>query len=228
MPKEIRTIIFFTFVLIILCFLSVIIFTLPAFDKSLNLTTTSNIGSSIGGITAPIIGIISSILLYIALSKQVESNIDQRLKNESDIIFLLLNQLDNEIETFYTKSTRGKEEFKYTGIEGLNHFTREFRHNYDKEKFDFTFTAFYEANQILLILKSFKLIEKRIKITTLSNDLKSIFIQKANLYYKCRLKEPLLNISIAVDKHPHLKDETTDEIQRFLNEQNSNNSVLVE
>lgn len=216
MPKEIRTILLFTFILIILCFLSVIVFTLPAFHESLNLTSTSNIGSSIGGITAPIIGIITSILLYITLSKQVQSNIDQRLKNESDIIFLLINQLDNEVATFYTKYNQGKQEFRYTGVEGLNHFAREFRYEYDKHNFDFTFKAFYEANQIILILRSFKLIEKRIELASLSTNLKEVFSQKLDSFYECRLKEQLLNISVAVDEYPQLKDNTTEEIQSFL------------
>jgi hypothetical protein len=216
MPKEIRTIFIFSVVLILICFLSIILFTLPTFHKSLNLTSTSNIGDSIGGITAPIIGIVTSILLYITLSKQVESNIDQRLKSESDIIFLLINQLDNEVATFYTKFTQAKQEFKYTGVEGLNHFTREFRYEYDKRSFDFTFKAFYEANQILLILKSFKLIERRIELAALSNDLKMVFEQKLEIYFQCKLKEQLLNIIAAIDEHPHLKDEITEEIQDFM------------
>jgi len=35
---------------------------------------TGTIGDTIGGITAPIIGLISTILLYLALIKQIESN----------------------------------------------------------------------------------------------------------------------------------------------------------
>src|SRR5438094_10642803 len=100
---------------LVLCFIAVIFFTLPAFVQQLNLSDKSNIGSAIGGITAPIIGIGTAILLYLAFMKQVESNRDQKLKNESDIIFLLMGQLNNEVEQFYHSYSKGEKEFRYTG-----------------------------------------------------------------------------------------------------------------
>lgn len=211
-----RKILLFSIVMILLCFLSVIIFTLPSFLQQLNLTTKANIGSAIGGVTAPLIGIISSILLYMALTKQVESNIDQRVKNESDVIFVLINQLDTEISNFYTKTTQGDKETKKTGVEALNDFTMEFRYHYLLNTFDFTFTAFFEANQLLLIMRSYQLINKRIEIASLSKDIKALFQKKLDALYDCKLKNPLNNISIAIDEHPNMKDEITNEIQSFL------------
>lgn len=211
----------FSVVVILLCFLAVIIFTLPSLIGQFNLSTKGNIGDAIGGITAPLIGIISSILLYMALSRQVESNIDQRLKNESDIIFLLLNQLDSEISNFYFKYNEGKEgkekeEIKYYGIEGLNEFTRKFRWKYKLNDFDFTFKRLYEANQILLIIRSYILIEKRIELSSLSHDLKKLFNNKLKAIYDCRLKNPFKNINVAFEEHVKMKDEVTDEIQGFI------------
>ena len=69
---------------------------MPAIWDRLDLTNTSSIGDTIGGITAPLLGIISIIFLYLTLNRQIDSINDQKLKNESDIIFMLLNQLENE------------------------------------------------------------------------------------------------------------------------------------
>jgi hypothetical protein len=68
-------IIIFPLILIVVSFVSVIVFTFPSFIEHLDFTTKSNIGKTIGGITAPIIGIASSILLFLTLNQQIKSNI---------------------------------------------------------------------------------------------------------------------------------------------------------
>ena len=216
MNKESRIIVFLIVTLTALCFLAVFIFTLPNFYKNLNLTTTGSIGDSIGGMTAPVIGIISSILLYLTLSRQIETITDQKLKNESDIIFLLINQLDAEIASFYTKKNHGSQIIKYYGVEGLNHFTDDFQSEDYSNESNITFKDFFESKQILLILKSFKLIENRIEIANLSYELKNLFKEKLHYFFECRLKDWLNNISIAIDKNPNLVDEITSEIQQFM------------
>ena len=87
-------IVLFSIIAVLLSFMGVIVFTQPALNQQLNVSDKGNIGSAIGGITAPIIGIGTAVLLYLAFMKQVESNKEQRFKNESDVIFLLLNQLN--------------------------------------------------------------------------------------------------------------------------------------
>lgn len=218
-----KQILFFFIVICILSFISVVIFTLPYFGW-LGLNDNANIGSTIGGITAPVIGITSSILLYMALTKQTESNNDQKLKSESDIIFLLINQLDIEVNMFYYKFNQTKggltTHYKYTGVEGLNEFSREFG-NYDIESFDFTFKAFYEANLILLIIRSFELIEKRINMSPLSDELKGLFKKKLETYYNYVLHNPLNKLSKTFEEFPKMKDAVTEEIQKFLTERKS-------
>lgn len=100
-----KKILILSLLLIALSFFSVLLFTSPAVWHRLNLTNTSSIGDTIGGITAPLLGITSTIFLYLTLNKQIDSINDQKLKNESDIIFLLLNQLDNEYNQIYVGET---------------------------------------------------------------------------------------------------------------------------
>lgn len=213
-----KKILFLAFVIISFCFISIFIFCLPSFVQIFDLSKNakSNIGSAVGGITAPVIGIFSSILLYLALTRQTQSNINQRLKNESDIIFLLLNQLDSEVASFYSKYKQGKEEFKFYGLEGINEFTEEFRYNSDYNNADFTFKDLFESNQLLLIVRTYKLVEVRIKMSELSEDLKYLFQSKLNAFFDCKMKRPLQNICEKIELQHNMKDEVTDEIQEFI------------
>jgi hypothetical protein len=219
MKVNLKPIIVFTLGLIALCFLAVWLFTLPTFFQPFNLTNKSNIGSTIGGITAPVIGIFSAVFLYLALTRQTEANSQQKLKDESDVIFLLLDQLDREIGLFYTTVNKGKEEIRHTGIEGLNKFCFEYRFEWNTLHKDdnYTFKVFYEAGLILLVIESFLLVEKRIELATLNDDIKNLFKSKANIYYEYLLKIPLSHLSEAFEMYPNQKDETTRKIQDFVN-----------
>ena len=215
MKKLNSQILLFSVIITILCFVSVFIFTLPPFFNQFNLSDKGNIGDTLGGITAPVIGIISAILLYLALTKQIESNNEQRLKNESDIIFLLINQLNSEIEQFIHTFSQGEKEFKYTGIDGLNKFIKSFKdHNFNN--FTFTFKAYFESKHILLLIRSYNLIEDRIKLSSLSTDMKELFNKKLQSIYYSVLRFPLTGIIKVISKHEKMKDEVTEEIELFL------------
>lgn len=213
MRKPIQQILIFSLIMVFCCFAATLLFTFPAFTSRLNLTSTGNIGSTIGGITAPVIGIITSIFLYLTLSRQIEANSEQRLKNESDIIFLLLNQLNNEINMFYYKVSKSSTEVKFTGIEALNEFARAFA---TFQSTNFSFKDFYQSGQVLIIIRSYKLIEERIKISNLSIEMKTLFQSKLLVFYDCILRYPLEQIVEQVDNSSFLKDEVTDEIQSFI------------
>jgi len=217
MKKTNTQIIIFTIILICLCFLSTVIFTAPAFIDSLNLTAKNNIGGAIGGITAPIIGIVSSILLYLALTRQTESIVDQRIKNESDIIFFLINQLDGELNNFYHKFKKGNEEKKYIGLEALVDYCRDYRYEFDIKQFEdkpqYTFKTWPEASQIVLMVDSFNLIVKRIEISVLSEEMKELLQTKVYSYYNYKLRYSLSTLSKAFDIYPHQKDRYTAKIQ---------------
>jgi hypothetical protein len=217
-----KTIIIIIILTVITCFLSVWIFTSHAFVNNLSLSSSdkANIGSAIGGITAPIIGLFSTILLILTLNKQIDSYNDQKLKNESDIIFALINQLETELSNFYhTYTTRNtskegeviKNEIRMTGVEALNEWTRQFRRNHNSVKDTFKFGHFYQSNQLLLLIHSFQLVQKRIDIAFVRNDIQYLFLQKLNSFYECRLYYPLKKISEAMQIYPSASDIISDE-----------------
>lgn len=61
-------------------------FTLPSAFPNWNLSDTGNIGETIGGITAPIFGLLGAVLIYLSFQAQIEANRVQLKKMEEDKI----------------------------------------------------------------------------------------------------------------------------------------------
>lgn len=214
MNSIIKKLITLTVALLALSFFCVLLFTSPALWERLNLTNTSSIGDTIGGITAPLLGIVSAILLYLTLNRQIESINDQKLKNESDIIFMLINQLDTEYNQIYTTISEKDVKYKIYGHEALTQYSDsvfKFYNNQDKRKF----SDYYIADHVLLVIRSFKLIEQRIEMSNLSLELKKTFSDKLQTFYLCKLNESLFKLTQLFKRVMALNDSYTVEIEEF-------------
>lgn len=121
MPKSDRNaiiIVICAFAAIIVC---PILFTGPALANFLCFTETGQIGDTIGGITAPIVGLCSILLLYYTLKEQINFNKDQAKDNrvsqllsiQSDII-----QMNERIKFKFKKNLSGSssEEVEVSGL----------------------------------------------------------------------------------------------------------------
>ena len=90
--------------LIILCIILVIIapflFSLPALCPCFDFSNTGEIGSTIGGITQPFIGVLSIYLLFITLKEQVEINKKNLQHQDFDNALTLINNIDNDLKAF--------------------------------------------------------------------------------------------------------------------------------
>jgi hypothetical protein len=234
----IRSILAYSILAVVFCFVVVWMFTQPTIFSGFDLTSPSkaNIGSVIGGITAPVFGLLSTVLLIITLNKQIESIKEQKLKNESDLIHSLIIQMENELQNVYYKyneektegNERNKTTHRFSGVEAINEFTHRFRYEFIKNKWDFTFRQFYQAHQILLIVRSYKLIVEKIESSALLEDTRLLFIQKVNAFYECRLYFPLKKISEGVEMSPHFRDQVTNELQEFYLEMEAKSPTLIE
>lgn len=206
------------FILTLISFSVINLVLLPAFSSFFDFTTdrTANIGTTIGGITTPVLTIFSSYLLYMTLTRQTESNLQQRLKNESDMIFLLINQLDAELGSFYMKQTKGTVVERLTGLEGLNDFARGYRFENNIDQFEsmtgFTFKAWYEAGQIAVIVDTFNLIEQRIVLSNLDDKTRSLFQLKLDSYFRGTLIIPFNSLASAFQLYPHQMDPVAQKI----------------
>ena len=218
MNPIIKKIAVLTLFLLTLSFFCVLLFTSPAIWDRLNLTNTSSIGDTIGGITAPLLGIISTIFLYLTLNKQIDSINDQKLKNESDVIFMLINQLDSEYNQIYTTETEKEVKYKIYGHEALTKYSDlvfKFYNEQDKRKF----SDYHFSNELLLVIRSFKLIEQRIAMSNLSDDLKKLFSDKLQTFYLCKLNDSLFKFTDLFKRVAALNDNYTIEIQEFYSKQ---------
>jgi len=190
-----KTFLIVAYSLVVLLALSVTAISLvlhPAFIKEFDLTTNeaANIGTSLSGITTPFFTAISSILIFFALVKQIESNKDQRNKSDGDMIFLLLNQLDLELENYsYEAKPQNGESHVLAGYYALLNICKglQFDFNNTEEKF----FATIHGNKITLLIKSFKMIEKRIAKSNFIADDKDVFYYKLYNFYETKLRNSL-------------------------------------
>jgi hypothetical protein len=219
MRKIIFKTILLTVGLIIISLLLIYILTLPAIWKIFDLTNTSSIGDTIGGITSPLLGIISVIFLYLTLNRQIDSVNDQKLKNESDIIFMLFNQLDNEYNQIYLYSTNKDERVRKFGHEALVDYCNSVFKFYSGNK---KFSQYYMADSIILVIRSFELIKKRIQISPLNSEMKDLFLKKMETFYLCKLKDPLYKLTDLFEREKSLLDEYTLEINEFYKSMEKN------
>ena len=101
-----------TLIILLFTIIAPRLFTLPGFD-CLDLSETGQVGDTIGGITAPFLGFLSVILLYITLKEQQESNRIQQFVSESNLLISLRSNIseccDNlEIPVIFNSSNPGK------------------------------------------------------------------------------------------------------------------------
>jgi hypothetical protein len=210
-----------TIVMITVSLLLIYILTLPAIWSEFDLSNSSNIGGTIGGITSPLLGIISVVFLYLTLNKQIDNTNDQKLKNESDIIFMLFNQLNNEYNQIYLYTNNKNERIKKTGHEALTEYCNSvFKFYNAKGK---NWSKYYNSDNIILVIRSYKLIEKRIELSSLENELKLMFKNKLNTFFMCKLQDPLYKLTELFKREKSLQDEYTEEVNSFYETQTIKN-----
>jgi hypothetical protein len=165
----------------------------PSILPILNLTgdRTANIGTTLGGIVGPIVSMYSAYLLYEALTAQQQNNKDQRLKSDSDILFILLNQLDKEYDAFVLKQTKGDEIINLTGYEGLSTMCYNFKSNASAEVYE-ALKVSVDGNKLMYLIRSFVLIKDMISESNFDIKMKDIFDKKLLYYYRAKFKYPIL------------------------------------
>lgn len=215
MRKELQTILILFTLLGSVCLISVVLLTLPAFTPLFDLSKTG-IGDTIGGITSPILGLITTILLYLTLNKQIQSMEHQELKSEIDVIFLLLNQLENEYNMFLYNENEGGIKTKLYGYEGLMGLV-ENKYNFHIIHDPRKFFEYNWSKQIILLVRSYLLIKERVEMSTLKTDIKLMFNRRIHTFYECKLQKPLETFEMIFDKYPDLRDEYSDEVLRLVN-----------
>ncbi|MEJ7557082.1 MAG: hypothetical protein WKF66_02165 [Pedobacter sp.] len=189
--KQPLVIIIATFiVLLIITSTAVSIVLRPAFINELDLTQTetANIGTALSGITTPFFTAISSVLIFFALIKQIKSNKDQRLKSDGDMIFLLLSQLEIELDNYsFEANVEGNKETR-TGYYALLTLFKNL--NFDSISEEAFFKSMH-GYKVILLIKSFKMAENRIELSKLGSNYSDVFYYKLFNFYQSKLRNSL-------------------------------------
>jgi hypothetical protein len=112
-----KFLLYFCVALILFTLFAPLLFTFPAICNLFNFSETGNIGNTIGGITAPFIGLVGAILIYVSFRKQVEANEKQieankQLKESNEALerntektynFELYKKIDEMLDTAVQK-----------------------------------------------------------------------------------------------------------------------------
>ena len=107
--------------IIVLIITAPYLLTRPAFCKSLIFDSTGQIGDTIGGITAPIIGIFSIIVLVMTLRAQLKFNNDQSKDNlVSQLVMIQSDIIHCDERLSFTVIKNGQDEIKLSGIDTVS------------------------------------------------------------------------------------------------------------
>lgn len=204
MPKIPRLLLYgISLILIIIAFNWIVL--LPNFIDNFDFSSNSvaNIGTTISGLTTPILTVFTAFLLYLTLNKQTEANNDQKLKNDVDIIFLLYNQLDAEYNqlTYTVNGTRTtgqlKERYRdvHVGYDALFEFSSHMRVSAD------TFSVNKNTDKIKSILNSYLLIQKMLTTISLDKEFKLILTEKIESFYTIKLRDSLKMLCFYIRKN---------------------------
>lgn len=184
--------------IIFLCFTFFIILIMPFlltqsnFTEKLNFSNTGQIGDTIGGITTPLISLINTIIVYYALTTQInnnQSNQKQILEqNSADHLNNLYSFLNNSINNFKFKSLpkehlRNIDEFdienEKCGGEAVFKLFSQIFCNYHSDQNNLNSNQ--SVNELLSILNIFIIILEELKNTESKNK-KTIQILTSHLF----------------------------------------------
>lgn len=160
----------------------------PIFDLSRN--DKSTIASVVANLAAPVLAVISSVLLYLALVKQTESNKFQLEKSELDMCFTLYNQLNSEytnttIKKAGTRSTNGVKE-KYLEIYHGHQALVESLHLIRGDEKNFSIN--FETDKFMSLISTFELTGEAVEKAQISDELKLMFNDKLRKFYQYKLR----------------------------------------
>lgn len=186
------------FIGIILVFLLPFVFTYSS--NIIDFTTTGNIGDTIGGITAPIVGLLGAILVYFALLAQIDANkqiqfqiaLQQKSDYENKVVSYLNSQLEIirlDINDYkFIESTKTNPIFAvYEGSEAIYRFLKLYE-KYQEKGDDELFKDVYPLEQLRLLLEHIDNFLLSIETENLSEEDKKYLVRNISYQYKYKIK----------------------------------------
>ena len=195
------------FIAIVLCILAPITLTQPCFLKLFNYSTTGQIGDTIGGITAPILNLVGSILVFFALKAQIDANkliqdqFDEQKKSDIDrkkILYISeqVNLIKQDIKEFSFSYKKETFKYNYEGSDAIYEFLSSIQRGGSHDK---THEEFIQANpKISELISLLGIINNAIQVISnsdISDFDKDYFYSLINYHYSSKVQQPLNTFS---------------------------------
>ncbi|WP_345954770.1 hypothetical protein [Mucilaginibacter sp. PAMB04168] len=198
--------------LLLIIFASLYGFTRAAFWNSWDFSETGQIGDTIGGITAPIINIIGSILIYISFLSQNKANKLQSQQNAFSFLYTSFNNLKEDYQNVTFTSPQVNKGKVFKSRRAISIFLQVLPHRAHKEAF-LNNSFFYEY--LFLIGNLLILIDNIEEALLEHNDKKQLF-RILLFFYTTRLKAQNIEMIKATSDIPLYAD-FHKEISNFRN-----------
>lgn len=185
---------------ILILFTSVYLLTRQNIFESWDLSDTGAIGDTIGGITAPIINIIGSILIYISFLEQNKANKIQANQNNFELLHELYKDQKDDFRNIVFASRTVNNGFIYQGQKALSVFVETFSAR--KTNADFKKNSFFK--EFIFLLGSLKIFLEIIDSAEVENKQKIYILRLIHMLYITRISphvEQMLIVSANNDLH---------------------------
>ncbi len=226
---------------ILFVFVIIAIFSLPrifSLISKIGFTSqeTGYTGDTIGGITAPIIGLFSALLVYIAFKEQVKANIKlqafneaQDLKNEWNYINTILENIKLHYESLTLEINEGIEIKKLTGREAVNNLFSDI-YKYDHYVKTIPSNILHFTYSAILAYKQINYFLKKAQSSTLSPFDKQYFRNCAVLYKVSNLskKDKIESVTTFIQQNNDGVERIKEHIDQLIDEINEVNRLFDE
>lgn len=232
--NDVKTLVIIVSAYVGLCFLAVFLFNSSTFSVDLSGNNSNNTATALSGYTAPVIGLISIILIYLAYSKQTEANNILKNQNEDlkiqsqvirkqqsiEFILSLFESIDREMKQAFiriTSKTGDKvDENIYKGFRGflkLHYFINEGYVSGSNLK---SLGQNHHSRMVVAIANSFQILIRAINASGLPENDSEILTEKAQNFYYSKLSITFNMIIDKIDKQLITDDEHVKPIKELV------------
>jgi hypothetical protein len=175
---------------ILVLFGAVFMFTRQTIFDSWGLSTTGQIGDTIGGIAGPIINIVGSLLIYLSFISQNKANQIQGDQNSFVLLHDLYKDLKDDFNnlTFYSETVGNGNE--YRGKRALSVFCQVLEAR--KEKEEFKKNSYF--NELLFLTGNFSILLDIVTASTINVTEKQYVLRLIHFLYQTKIKEHVTKI----------------------------------
>ena len=199
-------------IILLICLFTVLVLSFFIFKESywtiFDFTTDNKvkISTTVNALATPVISLISVILLYLTLSKQIESNYFQKKAKNLDLILVMYNQLQVEYGNFTTiKNGQRVQEGVTTHYEDRFYgFDALYKDLLSIKKRPEKFGPSYQSDKIVGLIHTFDLIEKLILNMDLEKDAQNGLGAKMKSFYQTSFRPIFLDIAFHIRNNTNI------------------------